>query len=202
MAFKRTYFIQFQFIAEPCAQFHLVEFDGEIVRSLHTHEMLLKLCMCCVIMNGEDYAGGHQQAINRSTFYMSLLFSFVDLDVAILPSDTIAHCNAFYFNSVLVSVSFGFVWFCFIVFCNVSACAVKSVKWRAPDTHNIRNRDERARMLLNEMINRQMHAYAHGRLRTPMRENMNIIIKFEISNGNEQHSETINVLNFVMSINI
>lgn len=59
-----------------------------------------------------------------------------------------------------------------------------------------------ALMLLNEMINRQMHAHAHGRLRIPMRENMNIIIKYEISNGNEQHRETINVLDFIMSINI
>lgn len=58
------------------------------------------------------------------------LISF--LDVVILPSDAIAHCNALYFN--LVSV--------WIVFCNVSACAVKSVNWRAPDIHTICNRDE------------------------------------------------------------
>lgn len=40
-----------------------------------------------------------------------------------------------------------------------------------------------------QMINRQMHAYAHGRLRTPMREKVNIIIKFEISNGNSNETQ-------------
>lgn len=174
-----------------------------IARSLHAECCWNGVCASVMIMNERRRLTMQAATSKPSTdqHFIWAYFSFSDfvLDVAILPSDTIAHCNALYFNLVLVSV--------WIVFCNVSACAAKSVNWRAPDPQTqyaIAMKPIAFQfqfqltngiwmlllLLLIEMINRQMHAYnAHGRLRTPMRKIMNIIIKFEISNANEQQQQ-------------